>query len=119
MTKKVFKLGTKKIDESSRHIIAKGDGLKLPIAEYGWERKYYAPPGSRLRSKIKKFWYIRWNTKNLTKIFGKEISISTAYTTGKAIVSNSSNLIRHVPVAEWARDLNALAKGLKINIKFE
>ena len=119
MTRNVFKLTTKKIDESSKYIIAKGDGVKLPIAEYGWEKKWYRPEGSksRLRSKIKKFWYIRWDTKNLTKIFGTEISVSTRYSAGG--VSNSYSLIRHVPVAEWARELDDLAKGLKVNIRFE
>lgn len=100
--KKVFKLTTKKIDESSRYIIAKGDGLKLPIAEYGWEKKWYRPEGSKsiLRSKIKKFWYIRWDAKNLSKVFAVKISVSTAYSTGKATIPNSYSLIRHVPVAE-------------------
>ena len=123
--KKVFKLTTKKIDKSSRYIIAKGDGLKLPIAEYGGERKYYASPGSRLRDKIKKFWYIRWDAKNLSRIFSTEIKTSSsaarAYsrTARQADLTHESDLIRHVPVAEWVRDLNDLSKRLKVNIRFE
>ena len=125
MTKKVFKLSTKKIDEFSRYIIAKGDGLRLPIAEYGWERKYYTSPGSRLRDKQKKFWYIRWDAKNLSKIFGTEIKTSASavraysHTARQADLTHEYNLIRHVPVAEWGWELNELAKKLKVNIKFE
>ena len=99
--KKVFKLSTKKIDESSRYIIAKGDGLKLPIAEYGVEKKWYRPDGSksRLRTKQKKFWYIRWDTKNLSRIFGTEINTSSsaarAYsrTASQADLTHESDLI--------------------------
>lgn len=72
-----------------------------------------------MRAKTKKFWYIRWNTENLSKILGTKISISTAYLTGKETIPNLSNLMRHVSVAEWGRDLNDLAKGLKVNIRFE
>ena len=116
---KTFKLTTEKIDKSSRYIIAKGDGLELPIAKYGGERKYYVIPGLVMKPKTKKFWYIRWNTKNLSKVFGIKISISTAYLTGKETIPNLSNLTRHVPIAKWVRDLNDLAKGLKVNIRFE
>ena len=126
MTKTVFKLSTKKKNEKSRYIIAKGNGLKLPIAEYGGEKKYYRPDGSKsmLRTKIKKFWYIYWDTKNLSKIFGTEISlwrhnIWDDSPRGKATVTNSSDLIRNVPLKEWAKDLNELANRLGVNIKFE
>lgn len=119
MTKTVFKLSTKKKNEKSRYIIAKGNGQKLPIAEYGGERKYYRPDGSKsmLRTKIKKFWYMYWDTKNLSKIFGTEITRSTRYKAGD--VHNSSDLIRNVPLKEWAKDLNELANRLGANIKFE
>ena len=117
MTKIVFKLSTKKKNEKSRYIIAKGNGLKLSIAEYGGEKKWYRPEGERLRTKQKKFWYMFWNTENLSKIFGTKITHSTRYTAGD--VYDSSELIRHVPLKEWINDLNLLAKGLGANIKFE
>ena len=119
MTKTVFKLSTKKKNEKSRYIIAKGNGLKLPIAEYGGEKKWYRPDGSKsmLRTKQKKFWYMYWNTENLSKIFGTKITHSTRYTAGD--VYDSSDLIRNVPLKEWTNDLNELANRLGANIKFE
>jgi len=119
MTQKIFKLSTKKKNEKSRYIIATGNGLKLPIAEYGGEIKWYRPEGSKsmLRSKKKKFWFIYWNAENLSKVFGTKITISTRYTSGD--VYNSSNLIRNVPLKEWIGDLNVLAVRLNINIRFE
>lgn len=114
-----LKLFTKKKTDSSKDILVKKDGENLPIAEYGFEVKWYASPGSRVRNKRKKFWYIRWNRKNLTKLFGIEITRQTEYSTGIATIADSSNLTRNVSTIEWAKELTDLAERLDItNLKF-